>query len=177
MKWSIIVARIYIFVLWEGGLYMVWFPRAFIWLRTNGMTNACLKLYGSQRAGTSEGLGRMERRGERGKIRLDGAPLIAAWGGGDGGRGLKPGAQSGRRCSDSGADRRAPRGLIIFQIFQNLFKLVKSKWVPYSATKIPKFCMRLDWSIMNIYIDCAYFKFPTESMVNILEQIQYLNLL
>jgi hypothetical protein len=42
------------------------------------MTNACLKLYGSQRAGTSEGLGRMERRGERGKIRLDGAPLIAA---------------------------------------------------------------------------------------------------
>jgi hypothetical protein len=41
-------------------------------------------------------------------------------GNGSGGdRGLKPGTWSGRHCTDSGADRRAPHGLIIFQIFQN----------------------------------------------------------
>jgi hypothetical protein len=31
------------------------------------------------------------------------------------------------RCSDSGADRRAPRVRIIFQIFQNEFKFVTLK--------------------------------------------------
>jgi hypothetical protein len=37
--------------------------------------------------------------------------------------------------------------------------------------------MRLDSIFMNKFINCADVKFPTDIMLKILEQIQYLNLL
>jgi hypothetical protein len=83
----------------------------------------------------------------------------------------------GRRCSDSEMDKWPPRGFTVFQIIQNWLKLVKSKWIPYGASKIPKFCMVLDWDIQNIFLNCVVFKFPIEFMIKFLEQIQYLNLL
>jgi hypothetical protein len=98
-------------------------------------------------------------------------------GGGGGGHILAPGVRSGCRCSDSGADRRAPHGLIFFQIFQNQFKLVNSKQMPSIAPRIPKFCIRVYWSILQNVLNCDDFKFPTKIMLKILEQIQYLNLL
>jgi hypothetical protein len=47
----------------------------------------------------------------------------------------------------------------------------------YSALTILKFCMRLDCSILHIFLNCADFKFPTDLILKLLEQIQYLNLL
>jgi hypothetical protein len=38
--------------------------------------------------------------------------------------------------------------------------------------EIPKFFMRLDWSIVHSFLNCADLKFPTEVMLKILEQIQ-----
>jgi hypothetical protein len=81
--------------------------------------------------------------------------------GGDGGTAVRtPGAWSGCCRSDSAADRRAPHGLLFFQNFQNQFKLVNSKKMPSITPKIPKFCMRLDWSILNNFLNCVDFKFP-----------------
>jgi hypothetical protein len=61
--------------------------------------------------------------------------------------------------------------------FPKLVQLVKSKHVPYFTPKIPNFFVKLDWNIRNNFINCADFRFPTESMLKILEQIQNLNLL
>jgi hypothetical protein len=49
--------------------------------------------------------------------------------------------------------------------------------MPSSDPKIPKFCMRLDWSVLHNFTNCANFKFPTEIMLKFMEKIQYLNLL
>jgi hypothetical protein len=90
----------------------------------------------------------------------------------DGGQcSLALGAQSGRRRFDSGADRRAPHGLIFFQIFQNQFNFVNSKYIPCIALKIPKFCMMLDWKIMHNFLNSYDLKFPREIKLKILEQI------
>jgi hypothetical protein len=70
-------------------------------------------------------------------------------------------ARSGHRCSDSGADRPAPRGLIFFQIFQNKCRLVNSKHMPSIAQKNPNFFMRLYWSILKNFLNCTNFKFTT----------------
>jgi hypothetical protein len=45
-----------------------------------------------------------------------------------------------------------------FPNYPNWLKLVKSKWMPYSALKIPKFCMRLEGSVLNNFLNCADFK-------------------
>jgi hypothetical protein len=65
----------------------------------------------------------------------------------------------------------------LFPNFLNRVKLVNSILMPYPTPKILKFCMKLDWSILNNSLNCADFKFPTEVMLKIMEQIQYLNLL
>jgi hypothetical protein len=46
----------------------------------------------------------------------------------------------------------------------------------YLAPKIPNFCMWIDWNIMKNFLNCADYKFSTEVLLEILEQIQYLNL-
>jgi hypothetical protein len=66
------------------------------------------------------------------------------------------------RRSDRATDRQAPHSLIFFQIIQNWFKLVKSKWMSYIAKQIPKFYTMLDWSIRNNFLNCTEFKFPIE---------------
>jgi hypothetical protein len=116
------------------------------------------------------------------------APLIAARGGGSqrlgsGNRGRKQrwqqpqsdvGARSGHRRSDNATDKRVPHYFTIIQIIQNRLKLVKLKWVPYIALKILKFFMTLYWSVVNNFLNCSDFKFTTELMLKILEQIQCL---
>jgi hypothetical protein len=67
----------------------------------------------------------------------------------------------GRRRSDSATGRWAPYGLLFFQNSQNRFKYVNSKQIPSIAPKVPKFCMTLDWSIVNNFLNCSDFKFPT----------------
>jgi hypothetical protein len=90
---------------------------------------------------------------------------------------LDAGVWSWRCRSDSGADSRAPHGLLFFWNFQNEFKLVNSNHIPSISLKFLKFCIQLDWSILKNFLNCSYFKFPTEIMFKILEPIQYLNLL
>jgi hypothetical protein len=34
------------------------------------------------------------------------------------------------------------------------------------ASKIPNFWMRLDWNILNNFLNCSNFKFPTEKAKN-----------
>jgi hypothetical protein len=122
--------------------------------------------------------GGKERRAERAGWREGGAggkrktsarraPFIAGrgvgqWrrGGGNGGWEMA-GARSRRRYSDSANGRQAPHNLIFFQIIQNWFKFIISKWMPYLAPKILKLCMRPDQSIMNNFSNFADFKFPT----------------
>jgi hypothetical protein len=48
--------------------------------------------------------------------------------------------------------------------------------MPYRAPKISNFCMRLDWGIINNFINCSNIQFATELELKILEQVQYLNL-
>jgi hypothetical protein len=82
----------------------------------------------------------------------------------------------GHRCSDRVIDRWVPRGFTIFQNIQDWLKFVKSKWMPYLDKQIPNFCMNLYCNVLNNFLNCADFKFPTKIKLKILEQIQYLNL-
>jgi uncharacterized membrane protein len=65
-----------------------------------------------------------------------------------------------------------PHVVWFFQNIQNRFKFVKSKQMPSIAPQITKFCMRLEWCILNNFLNCANFIFPIEIMLKILEQIQ-----
>jgi hypothetical protein len=49
--------------------------------------------------------------------------------------------------------------------------------MPYIARKILRFCMMLDGNVLNNFHNCSDFRFQTDLMLNILEQIEYLNLL
>jgi hypothetical protein len=91
--------------------------------------------------------------------------------------GLDVDAWSGHHRSNSAAVRRAPHGLLFVQNFQNRFKFANLKQMLFIAPKNFKFCVRLYWSILNIFFNCANFKFSTEILLKFLEQIQYLNLL
>jgi hypothetical protein len=51
--------------------------------------------------------------------------------------------------------------LIFFQFIQNWLNFKNSKWVSYLATKIPNFCMRITWDIMNNFLNCANIQFLT----------------
>jgi hypothetical protein len=88
---------------------------------------------------------------------------------------LNAGGVVGCLCSDSEADEQVHTVPVFFQFIQNWLKLVKSKWMPYLAPKIANVCMKLVWRILNNFLNCADFKFPTEIKLKILEQIQYLN--
>jgi hypothetical protein len=46
----------------------------------------------------------------------------------------------------------------------------------YLAPKFPKFCIRVAWDIMNIFLHGADIKFPTEIELKILDQIHHLKL-
>jgi hypothetical protein len=81
----------------------------------------------------------------------------------------------GRLCSDRVTNRWIPRGFSFFPICPKPAQIVKSKRLPYLAPKIPNFCMRIDLSIVNNFRNCVDLKFQTETKLNILEQIQYLN--
>jgi hypothetical protein len=120
---------------------------------------------------------------KRGKLRC--APSIAAqgggrwwrklqeqWAGNDGSEAVGTGkavattvrrrsAWPRRLCSDEVTDRWAPRGFRYFQFIQNRLTFKNSKWVPYVTPKIPNFCMRLAWDIMNNFLNCANIQFPT----------------
>jgi hypothetical protein len=71
---------------------------------------------------------------------------------------LDASARSGHRHSDSEANRWAPHVLNFIHIIQNQFKLVKSKWMSYNALD---FCMTLELNILNEFLNCDDFKFPT----------------
>jgi hypothetical protein len=49
--------------------------------------------------------------------------------------------------------------------------------MPYKIPKIRIFCMRLDGSVLNNFLNSDNFKLLTDLMLKILKQIQYLNLL
>jgi hypothetical protein len=48
--------------------------------------------------------------------------------------------------------------------------------MPYLVSKIPNFCVLLDWGIMNNVFNYADIQFLTELELQILEQIQHLNI-
>jgi hypothetical protein len=66
--------------------------------------------------------------------------------------------------------------LVFSQFVLKPAQLVRSKWRPYHALKIPNFCMMVVWTIVNNILDCEDFKFQTETKLKIPEQIQYLNI-
>jgi hypothetical protein len=133
---------------------------------------------------------RREMGAWKGSFHWVGPPLIDAQGGvakavrqwwpwarqSGGGRCPKAVGAAGHRCSDKVTDRWVPRGFTIFRIIQNWLKLVQLKWMPYHTPKIPNFCMRLEWNILNNFLNCFNFTFPTKIKLKILEQIQYLKL-
>jgi hypothetical protein len=45
----------------------------------------------------------------------------------------------------------------------------------YLAPKIPKFCMMLDWRIMNNFLNCDDIQFSIDVELKLLEQIHNLN--
>jgi hypothetical protein len=71
-------------------------------------------------------------------------------------------------------DTRGPRGFD----FSNLFKTGsnwKSKRMSYLNTKIPQFCMLLDWGILNNFLNCAEIQISIDVELKFLEQIHNLN--
>jgi hypothetical protein len=108
------------------------------------------------------------------------APFIATRGGGgrQRGGGKRGGATVWTLTHDLGADVRTgrltggPTWFVFFLEFPKPLQLVKSKQMPYIAPNISKFCVVLDWSILHKFCNCSYLKFPTESMLQIMEQIQ-----
>jgi hypothetical protein len=63
-----------------------------------------------------------------------------------------------------------------FSKLSELAETYKVEKAAYLGPKIPNFCIRLVWNILNKFINCADFKFHTETELKILEQIQYLSL-
>jgi hypothetical protein len=45
----------------------------------------------------------------------------------------------------------------------------------YLAPKLPKFCMQLDWGIVNNSLNCADIQFSIDVELKLLEQIHNLN--
>jgi hypothetical protein len=70
-------------------------------------------------------------------------------------------ALPGRLCLDRVTDQWDPCGFRFFQFIQNQLNFKNSKWVPYVDLKIPNFGMRLDWYIMNNFLNCADIQFST----------------
>jgi hypothetical protein len=71
---------------------------------------------------------------------------------------------SGRHRRGMGTDVRTgpltcrPHAVSLFPNYPNRLKLVKSKWMPYIAPKFAKFCLRLDWSVLNSFPNGTYVK-------------------
>jgi hypothetical protein len=47
--------------------------------------------------------------------------------------------------------------------------------MPYLAPKNPKFCMLLDWGIINSFLNCANIQISIDVELEFLEQIHNLN--
>jgi hypothetical protein len=74
------------------------------------------------------------------------------------GHGLKAVGVVGRRCSDR-SPTDGPRTVSpLSKIYPNRLKLVKSKWMPYFAPKIPNYCVILSWNILSNFLNCTDFK-------------------
>jgi hypothetical protein len=69
----------------------------------------------------------------------------------DDGHGLRAGG------SDTAAYKWGPHGLIQFYVFPKQLKHVNSKKMPSIARKNLKFCMRIEWSILNKIFNCSDF--------------------
>jgi hypothetical protein len=66
-------------------------------------------------------------------------------------------------------------GSHVVSLFPNYPKPVETYKIKMGAlqcSKIPKFCMRLDWSVLNNFLNCVNIKFLTDITLKILEQIQ-----
>jgi hypothetical protein len=48
--------------------------------------------------------------------------------------------------------------------------------MPYFALKIPKFCMLLDWAIVNNFLNCSEIQISIDVELKFPEQIHNLNL-
>jgi hypothetical protein len=86
-------------------------------------------------------------------------------------------ALSKRRRSDRATDGQVPCGFFLFQLIKNWLKIVKLKWMPYLAAKIPNLCMMPYWKILNNFLNCGDLKFLTEYEIKFMERIQYLKIL
>jgi hypothetical protein len=76
----------------------------------------------------------------------------------------------------TGSPTGGSRAISVFPTCLKLAQLVKSKWSPYPTPKILNFCMTRALNILNNFLNCANFIFPTKIKLQILEQIQYLNI-
>jgi hypothetical protein len=77
------------------------------------------------------------------------------------------------RGSDQAADG-GPHTVLIFPIYPKLAQHGNKK-MSYLPPKNPKFCMLLDWGIMNNILNCADIKFSIDVELKFLEQIPNLN--
>jgi hypothetical protein len=65
-------------------------------------------------------------------------------------------------------------GVLIFPIYSKLAQIGNQKRMPYLAPKISKFCMMLDWGIINNFLNCAHIQISIDVELKFLEQIHNL---
>jgi hypothetical protein len=57
-------------------------------------------------------------------------------------------------------------GVLIFPIYSKLAQIGNQKRMPYLAPKISKFCMMLDWGIINNFLNCAHIQISIDVELN-----------